>query len=77
MILTLAYIVRGCFFILNMMCELILSYFIVGAMEASPGIMSVDYIQRMPTVNAPAEVIVRTVHMPTNDYLNCWGNGYN
>ena len=65
------------FFILNMMCELILSYFIVGAMEITPGVMRVDYIQRMPTTNAPAEVVIQTVHMPLNDYLDCWGNGYN
>ena len=65
------------FFILNMMCELILSYFIVGAMEASPGVMRVNYMDRGPTVSAPAEYVVRTVHMPTNDYLDCWGNGYN
>ena len=55
-----------------MMCELILSYFIVGAMETSPGTMTVDYLTRVDN-----EAIVRTVHMPLNDYLDCWGNGYN
>ena len=55
-----------------MMCELILSYFIVGAMETSPGNMTVNYMDRQ-TNDTP---IVRTVHMPLNDYLDCWGNGY-
>jgi len=56
-----------------MMCELILSYFIVGAMEIAPGTMSVNYIQRPEGAD---EYIVRTVHMPTREYLDCWGNAY-
>ena len=59
-----------------MMCTALLSFFIVRAVEISPGMMQVNYIDRGPTVSAPAEAIVRTVHMPLNDYLNCWGNGY-
>ena len=59
-----------------MMCELILSYFIIGAAEVAPGMMRVQYMDRGPTVSAPAEYVVRSVHMPLNDYLDCWGNGY-
>ena len=60
-----------------MMCEIILAHFIIGAAEVAPGMMRVQYMDRGPTVSAPAEAIVRTVHMPLNDYLDCWGNGYN
>jgi len=58
------------------MCATLLSYFIVGAMEISPGVMQVNYIDRGPTVTDPAGYVVRTTHMELNDYLDCWGNGY-
>lgn len=54
------------------MCELILSYFIVGAMEVSPGTMKVDYMTRVEDQGA----VVETVYMPLNRYLSCWGNQY-
>ena len=55
------------------MCEIILSAFIVGAMEVAPGTMAVNIVERY---DGPDERIVRTVHMPTPDYLDCWGNAY-
>ena len=51
-----------------------MSVFITGAMETSPGVMTVDYIQRFPTAQAPAERVMATVKMPTTDYLSCWDN---
>ena len=55
------------------MCALILSTFIVGAMEITPGTMAVDIVERY---DGNTEHIVRTIHMPTNEYLDCWGNAY-
>ena len=54
------------------MCELFAAVWIVGAMETRPGTMTIDYMTRLDE-----NAIVRTVHIPTNEYLECWGNGYN
>ena len=46
------------------MCEFLLSVFIVGAMETSPGWMTIDYIRDGHTVE--------TLSTPTAVYLECW-----
>ena len=54
------------------MCELLLAAWVVGAMEVTPGTMTVDYIDRMTLGNpdTPAEVI--RIEMPTSLYLSCY-----
>ena len=52
------------------MCEIILSAFIVGAVEIRPNVMKVDLFYQPK--DEPA--FVETVHIPTPDYLQCWGN---
>ena len=49
------------------MCELLLSVFITGAMETAPGWMTVNYIDR-PNHGAA----VQTITIPTKEYLPCW-----
>ena len=52
------------------MCEIILTYFIVGAMEVTPGFMQVQYMKSEPG----DATVVETVYMPTEHYLSCWEN---
>ena len=56
--------------ILTMICELLLSVMITGAVEYSPGTMQVEYIRAYSTDYE--QVDIRTVHVPTSDYLECW-----
>ena len=49
------------------MCELLLAVFITGAVESSPGWMTVDYIDRD---NYGSEV--QTITIPLEEYLPCW-----
>ena len=52
------------------MCEMLFAYLIVGALETEPGWTSVDqliYLQNGSTV-------VETIHVPTDQYLECWVN---
>lgn len=53
------------------MCELLLAVFITGAVESAPGWMTIDYIDR-PNHGS----VVQTIHVPLNQYLECWGNNY-
>lgn len=53
------------------MCEFLLAVFITGAAETAPGWMTVDYIDRDNHGS-----VVKTIHVPTNEYLRCWGNQY-
>jgi hypothetical protein len=49
------------------MCELLFAYMIVGAMEITPGTMTVEQLIRYD--EAP---VIRTTLIPTNDYLECF-----
>ena len=51
-----------------LVCEIILSAFIVGATEVKPGVMKVDLLYQPQS--APS--FVETVHVPLDDYLQCW-----
>jgi hypothetical protein len=53
------------------MCALLSSVFIVGAIEAAPGTMTVDYIRRseLSGLDRPN---VEQVYVPTDVYLSCW-----
>jgi len=53
------------------MCELLLAVFITGAVESAPGWMTVDYIDKD---NHGANV--QTIHIPTPEYLECWGHEF-
>ena len=49
------------------MCEMLFAYIIVGAVELTPGWMTVD--QLIYTDNGSR---VETIHVPTDQYLECW-----
>ena len=49
-------------------CEIILSAFIVGAVEVRPGVMQVDLLYQPQAEPA----FVETIHIPTDKYLQCW-----
>ena len=53
------------------MCALLSTVFIVGAIEATPGTMTVDYIRKrdLSGLDRPK---VEQIHVPTNVYLSCW-----
>ena len=54
------------------MCELILAAWIVGAMEVTPGWMTVDLIDRQ-TLGDPNKLpTIERVQMTTEHYLSCW-----
>ena len=50
------------------MCEIILAYFIVGAVEVTPGFMQIEYMKAESGYPAAVETVV----MPTEQYLSCW-----
>ena len=50
------------------MCEIVLTYFIVGAMEVTPGFMQIEYM----TAESGYPAAIETVVMPTEQYLSCW-----
>ena len=50
------------------MCSFLFSILIVGAMESTPGWMSIDYVQR----DAVGGEQVETMVMPTDMYLDCY-----
>ena len=52
------------------MCEIVLTYFIVGAMEVTPGFMQIEYMK----AEAGNPAAIETVFMPTEQYLSCWDN---
>ena len=54
------------------MCEILFSILIVGAMESTPGWMTVEYMEadNMQITNAP---ITKVIMVPTDEYLDCWG----
>lgn len=54
------------------MCELLLAVWVVGAMEVTPGTMTVDYIDRMTLGNPETPAVVVRIEMPTQEYLNCY-----
>ena len=49
------------------MCEVLLAYFIVGAIESTPGTMTVDQL-----IYTDAGSHVETIYMPTKQYLECY-----
>ena len=57
--------------LINNMCELFLSVFIVGAVESTPGWMTIDYI-RKSNLSGLERPNVEQVVVPTDDYLDCW-----
>ena len=50
-----------------------MSVFIVGAIESSPGVMTVDYmdVDQISMTYIPA---IETMLIPTKKYLSCWEN---
>jgi hypothetical protein len=50
------------------MCEMLFAYFIVGAIESTPGWMSVDQLIPAPD----GTTTVETIHVPTDQYLECF-----
>ena len=55
-----------------MMCELLLAAWVVGAMEVTPGWMTVDLIDRTTLGDPNKTPVVERIQMPTQDYLNCY-----
>ena len=55
------------------MCEIVLTYFIVGAMEVTPGFMQIEYMK----AEAGNPAAIETVFIPTEQYLSCWDNWRN
>ncbi len=49
------------------MCEVLFAYFIVGAIESIPGVMTVDQLIYTDTGSH-----VETIYMPTEQYLECY-----
>ncbi len=50
------------------MCEMLFAYLIVGAIEATPGWMTVDQLVYL----RDGSTTVETFHVPTDQYLECW-----
>lgn len=55
------------------MCTLLMSVFIVGAIESSPGVMTIDYMD-VETISMTHVPVVETMLIPTEKYLSCWHN---
>ena len=53
------------------MCTLLMSVLIVGAIESSPGVMTVDYMD-VDQISMTRLPLVNTILVPTNEYLSCW-----
>ena len=53
------------------MCSLLLSVFIVGAIESSPGVMTIDYVE-MDQMTMTGGLQTQTMLVPTDEYLECW-----
>lgn len=53
------------------MCTLLMSVFIVGAIETSPGVMTVDYMD-VDQISMTRLPITETILVPTDEYLSCW-----
>ena len=54
------------------MCELLFSFFIVGAMESSPGWITVEYLDsKNVQLNNPP--VTKVLMLPTDEYIACWG----
>ena len=51
-----------------LMCELLLASLIVGAVETTPGTMTIDQLKYLNN----GDTVVETIYMKTNDYLDCW-----
>ena len=49
------------------MCELLFAYMIVGAVELTPGTMTVDQLVRYD-----GTAIVKTILVPTEEYMECF-----
>ena len=49
------------------MCELLFAYLIVGAIETTPGTMTVEQLIYTDTGSH-----VETIYMPTEQYLECY-----
>ena len=54
------------------MCALLLSVFIVGAVETSPGVMTIDYLD-VDQITMTGNPQTETFFVPTDKYLSCWG----
>jgi multisubunit Na+/H+ antiporter MnhE subunit len=54
-----------------MMCELLIGTLIVGALEMTPGTMTVDYINRQHLVNPDHVPQVERIEIPVQQYLDC------
>ena len=50
------------------MCNFLFAVLVVGAIEATPGYMEIDYVFRPATEGDQIE----TMMMPTEDYLACY-----
>ena len=52
------------------MCNFLFSILVVGAMETTPGWMSIDYVWR----DAVGGEQIENMLMPTQEYLKCYDN---
>lgn len=48
-----------------------MSVFIVGAIETSPGVMTIDYIDE-DEISTTYSPITKTILVQTDEYLSCW-----
>ena len=55
------------------MCSLLMSVFIVGAIESSPGVMTVNYMD-LDQISMTYIPVIETMLIPTKKYLSCWEN---
>ena len=53
------------------MCTLFMSVIIVGAIESSPGVMTVNYMD-IDQISMTRLPLIETILVPTNEYLSCW-----
>ena len=49
------------------MCSVLFAYFIVGAIESTPGTMTIDQL-----IYTNTDSRIETIYMPTEQYLECY-----
>ena len=54
-----------------------MSVAIVGAIEATPGWMTVSYFKHGELDRLDGEIDIEMIHVPTKVYLDCWDNPAN
>lgn len=54
------------------MCEFLIGALVVGAMEVTPGWMTVDLLDRSTMGDPNRQPVVERVQIPTEHYLSCY-----